>query len=96
MFVSNAFCEQYIGWGLPIGAKARFGKGKIFDIKYFPDGNKIAVATTVGTWIYDVHTGTEIDLLPAQTGYVRSVAFSPDGTLFATGNDDGRIELWDT
>ena len=58
----NAFSEQYTRWGLPTGAKTRFGKGKIFDIKYFPDGNKIAVATTVGTWIYDVQTGEEIDL----------------------------------
>ena len=60
----NVFSEQYTRWGLPAGAKTRFGKGRIFDIKYFPDGNKIAVATTVGTWIYDVQTGTEIDLLP--------------------------------
>ena len=92
----NAFSEQYTRWGLSTGAKTRFGKGKIFDIKYFPDGNKIAVATTVGTWIYEVQTGEEIDLLPAHATYVRSVAFSPDGTLFATGNDDGSIEVWDT
>ena len=85
MFISNTFCEQYIGWGLPTGAKARFGKGRIFDIKYFPDGNKIAVATTAGTWIYDVQTGTAIDLLSARTGYVSFVAFSPDGKRFAYG-----------
>ena len=92
----NAFSEQYTRWGLPTDAKTRFGKGRIFDIKYFPDGNKIAVATTVGTWIYDVQTGTAIDLLPARTGYVNSVAFSPDGKRFATGGgSDGRIELWD-
>lgn len=82
----NAFSEGHTRWSLPTGAKARFGKGRIYDIKYFPNGNKIAVATTVGTWIYDVLTGEEIDLLPAHTGYVRSVAVSSDGNLFATGN----------
>ena len=96
IFTPNAFSETYTRWSLPTGAKVRFGKGRIFDIKYFPDGNKIAVATAVGTWIYDVQTGEEIDLLPAQTGYVRSVAFRPDGKLFATGTNDGRIKLWDT
>ena len=96
IFTPNAFSEQYTRWSLPTGAKARFGKGSISDIKCFPDGNKIAVATTVGTWIYDVQTGEEIDLLRAHATYVRSVAFSPDGNLFATGNNDGSIELWDT
>ncbi len=27
---------------LPTGAIARFGQGKIYNINYFPDGNKIA------------------------------------------------------
>ncbi|RKU06677.1 hypothetical protein C6503_25560 [Candidatus Poribacteria bacterium] len=61
-FVQSTFSEQYKHWGLPTDAKTRFGKGRISDIKYFPDGNKIAVATGVGTWIYDVPTGKEIDL----------------------------------
>ena len=96
IFTPNAFPEPYTRWGLPTGAKARLGKGKIHDIKYFPEGDKIAVATTVGTWIYDVETGREINLLPAYATYIRSVAFSSDGKMFATGDNDGRIELWDT
>ena len=52
IFTANAFAEEYTRWGLPTGAKTRFGKGRIFDIKYSPDGNKIAVATT--TWHLDI------------------------------------------
>ena len=36
IFTPNVFPDQYTRWGLPAGAKTRFGKGEIHDIKYFP------------------------------------------------------------
>ncbi len=90
-----AFCQDDTRVGLPKGAKARFGKSKIYQLKYFPDGERIAVATTIGIWIYDVQTGDALDLLTGHTGPVTSIVFSPDGNTIATGSEDNTIRLWD-
>ncbi|HKR48595.1 MAG TPA: pentapeptide repeat-containing protein, partial [Pseudonocardiaceae bacterium] len=34
-------------------------------------------------------------LLTGHTGWVRSVAYSPDGTHLLTGGDDGSVRIWD-
>ena len=31
----------------------------------------------------------------AHSGYVNSVAFSPDGTTIVSGSEDGTIKVWD-
>ena len=51
--------EGYMQLGLPEGAKARLGKGWISEtaysaIAYAPDGARLAVASSVGIWLYDV------------------------------------------
>ncbi len=93
---TTAFSQNHIHLGLPAGAKARLGKGRIHQVKYFPDGKRLAVATSIGIWIYDVQTGEVLDLLTGHTAPVTSIAFSPDGETFASGSKDNTIRLWDS
>ena len=65
LFQINGFALDYTQWNLPEGAVARLGKGKIIDIAYSPDGTKLAVASSIGIWIYDAYSGAEVNLNPA-------------------------------
>ena len=44
---------DYTKWHLPEGAKLRLGKGYINEIAYSPDSSRLAVASSIGIWIYD-------------------------------------------
>ncbi|MXV74301.1 sigma-70 family RNA polymerase sigma factor [Candidatus Poribacteria bacterium] len=80
---------------LPEGAKSRLGKGQIRAITYSPDGRRLGVASSIGIWLYDTHSGQALDLLTTHTDWVNSVAFSADGKTLASGSKDGIIHLWD-
>lgn len=82
--------------GLPDGAIARFGRGSIREITYSPDGTQLAVATTIGVWIYDAQTGEELDpITGGHTDWVNSAAYSPDSKTIATTSRGGTVRLWD-
>ena len=97
--VADAESEEtdtdYSQWQLPEDAKFRLGKSKLHDIKYTPDGNRIAVATDIGIWIYEAQTGKELTLLTGHTDRVTSLGFPADGRFLASGSFDRTVRLWD-
>ena len=98
LFLSpSGFAQDDTQMNLPESAIARLGKGYINDIAYAPDGRRLAVATSIGVWIYDTSTDTEFDLLSEGQDYVQAIAFSPDGSILAGGGylPNPVIRLWD-
>ena len=95
-FLPDTPAEDYTQWGLPKGAKARLGKGSIRKLAYTPDGNQLLVASSIGIWTYDAHTGEELDLLNTHLSSGNTV-FSPDRQLFASARGDDEatvVHLW--
>lgn len=100
---------EYTTWGLPDGAKYRLGKGEIAAIQFSPDGSLLAVASSVGIWLYDAATGKELALLPrhrdgfnvsatsaAGGAFIKnSLTFSPDNKLLASASEDDTIRVFD-
>ena len=97
LLLSNVSAQDYTTWSLPDGAAARLGKGEITgNIAFSPAGTRLAVASSIGIWIYDVRPGKvkELDLFTGHTGEVTALAFSPDGATIASANWDGTLYLW--
>ena len=103
-FLSNSLAQEYTRWHLPEGAIARLGKGRIRDVEFSLDSKRLAVATDIGIWIYNAHTGAEITRIKAQPRGIQAVntiAFAPDSTTLAVGywvpgSAAGAVEVWDT
>lgn len=82
--------------GLPNGAKSRLGRGKINQVKFFPDGKRLAVVSSIGVWIYDSETGEALELITEGNSPVTTMTISTDGKLFATSCENKSIQVWDT
>lgn len=77
----NLHAQDYTQWELPDDAIARLSKGRINDMEYSPDGSLLAVATTIGIWVYDTETYQERKLFTRSHQEMEIVYFNHDGTV---------------
>ncbi len=107
VYLSITFGQDTLTLRLPEGAKARLGKGLVYNshahrktqvrdtvynnLAYSPDGTRLAVTGSIGIWIYDAQTGIALNLLAGDENFV----FSPDGQTLASNSGGTTIRLWD-
>lgn len=90
-YLPNSFAQDPSLFSLPEGAKARLGKGWINNLQYSSDGTRLAVATSIGVWLYDTQTYQEVALLTEHTRGVNSVAFGSETSLGGEANGSGTL-----
>ena len=96
---SRAYDDNPFNLSKNVLARFHLSKGSLSinerAVAYSPNGRWLAVASSMGIWLYDAHTGAEVALLEVDANAVYSVSFSPDGWTLASSDDYGKVRLWD-
>lgn len=73
----------------------RLGYGSVVDIAWSPNGETLAVATSIGMWLYDASDlqSPPVSIHDSVFG-ARTVTYSPDGRFLAAGGSE--VHVWDT
>jgi WD40 repeat protein len=69
------------------------GQGRVHAVVYSPDGQSLAVGSSLGINLYKSSDLQPIHFTPTDT-WVRALAFSPDSSLLASSSYDPIVRLW--
>src|SRR5918995_1417267 len=64
-------------------------------VSWSPDGRLVAVSSEGTARVWDAETGTLRYRLLGHTGFILSVAWSPDSSRLVTGSSDGTAKVWE-
>lgn len=73
-------------------AMTRLGKGWVNDLEFSPNGEILSVATSIGTYLYQVDTMELISFLPGNHS-IKDIVFIDNETL-VVGSGDGTTTIW--
>lgn len=93
----NVPAQENAKTNLPEGAKLRIGKGTLGEIAYFPDGTRFAVATSIGTWVYDSIIGEKLYQLydpKSRVNGIKNISISANGETIVTKASEENVLLW--
>jgi WD40 repeat protein len=74
---------------------SKFLSHAVAALAFSNDGELLAAAGAESVKLIDVKTGTCRTTAQGHTGTVRTVAFSPDGKMMASGDWEPRVKIWD-
>ncbi len=89
ILLSSTYAQTYSNWSLPEGAKLRIGKGSVGSGRFSPDSNRLIVGGSIGYWIYDAHTGVELDLITVNPSNI--LGMSPDARVYVEKISDNTV-----
>jgi WD40 repeat protein len=69
--------------------------GPVTEVRFAPDGRRVAAASAAGGRVFDIDTGKAITPILAHTGPVRELAFTPDSSRVAILGDKDLLEVYD-
>ncbi len=72
---------------------AIWGKGRISQVAYSPDGRLLAVGTAAGIWLYDARTQTLLRFIETERG-VTAFVFAPDGQTLTAVLATTTLSTW--
>jgi WD40 repeat protein len=64
-------------------------------VAFSPDGSRLVVDGSLEAYIWDVASGSLINVLAEHEAEINQATFSPDSSQVATASDDGTARIWD-